>query len=167
MFRFSYGMMCVALIFSIQSGFAQTNNQPITGQSFSGEITIDAAPDRVWEVLTDVSQLTEIMGYEYVGEAKKFSKVGDEAQVKVWGDAGSFTLIRANLSKELRFNLDPENGSYICNCRWILSTSGQGTKVWFEERYTESGPQTKEDLEAQVKDFNEMFKKLKIKAEKK
>ena len=93
-------------------------------------------------------------------------KVGDEAQVKVWGDASSFMLIRSNRTKELRFNLDPENGSYICNCRWKLSESGNGTKVWFEERYTESAPQTEEDLEAQVKESNEMFKRLKLIVEK-
>lgn len=165
MFRFSYVMLGMALIFSFQLSYAQTKNQPITGQSFSGEVTINAAPDRVWEVLTDVGQLTEILGYEYISGAKEFGNVGDEAQVKVWGDASSFMLIRANRTKELRFNLDPENGSYICNCRWVLSKSGNGTKVWFEERYTESGPQTKEDLEAQAKDFNESLKKLKQKAE--
>ncbi|MFQ5709294.1 MAG: SRPBCC family protein [bacterium] len=167
MFRFSYFIMGVALIFSSQSGFTQTQNQPITGQSFSAEITINAAPARVWEILTDAGQLTGLLGYEFGGGAKTFAKVGDEAQVKVWGDAGSFTLIRANPGKELRFSLDPENGSYICSCRWVLSKSGTGTKLWFGERYTESGPQTKEDLEAQVKDSNERLRKLKLQAEKK
>jgi len=107
------------------------------------------------------------MGYEYLGGTKKFSKVGDNAQVKVWGDASSFALIRADQAKQLRFNLAPENGSYICNCRWLLSKSGNGTKVWFEERYTESAPQTKEDLDAQVRDTNEQFARLKRKAERK
>lgn len=167
MFRSFSLITFLALTFSCQSGFAQTKNQPITGQSFSGEIAINATPDQVWGVLTDVAQLTEILGYEYVSGTKRFSKVGEEAQVKVWGDASNFMLIRSNPIKELRFNLDPENGSYLCNCRWILSKSGNGTKVWFEERYTESDPQTKEDLEAQVKDSNERFNKLKLKAEKK
>lgn len=167
MSRFFYFIIVVAVIFTFQSVCAQTKNQPITGQSFSGEVTINASRDQVWEVLTDVGQLTEICGYEYVGGAKTFAKVGDEAQVKVWGDASSYILVRLNNKKELRFNLDPENGSYICNCRWVLSESEDGTRVWFEERYTESGPQTKEDLEAQVKDYNESMKKLKLKAEKK
>jgi hypothetical protein len=167
MLRFFYLVIVVALIFALQSVYSQTENEPITGQSFSGEVTINASPDQVWAVLTDVGQLTEICGYEYVGGAKTFSNVGDEAQVRVWDEPGSFMLVRANNNKELRFNLDPEDGSYICNCRWILSKSGDGTKVWFEERYTESGPQTKEDLEAQVKDYNKSFKKLKMKAENK
>ena len=145
MIRFSCFMVVVALFFSFQASSAQTINQPITGQSFSGEITINAAPNQVWEVLIDLDQLTEILDYEYVDGAKKLSKIGDEAQVKVWGEAASFMLVRANRSQELRFNLDPANGSYICACRWKLSKLKNGTKVWFEERYTESGSQTKED----------------------
>ena len=167
MLRFFYLIIIVALIPAFQSVYSQTKNEPITGQSFSGEVTINASPDQIWGVLTDASQLTEICGYEYVGGAKTFSKVGDRAQVMVWGEPGSFMLTRATGEKELRFNLDPENGTYICSCRWVLSKSGDGTKVWFEERYTESGPQTKEDIEAQVKDLNESFKKLKMKAENK
>jgi hypothetical protein len=75
-------------------------------------------------------------------------------------------LIRSNPKKELRFNLDPANGSYICNCRLILTDSGEKTKVWFEERYTESGAQTKEQLNDQVNELNNMLKKLKSEVEK-
>jgi carbon monoxide dehydrogenase subunit G len=154
------------LIFAFQSSRAQVINQSITGQDFSGEVTIDASPDQIWQVMTDVTQLAEICGYEYIGGAKTFEKAGDEAQVKVWDDVGSFMLVRMSDKSELRFNLDPENGSYICGCRWRLSKSGDGTKVWFEERYTESGPQTKDELDAQVSDFKESLNKLKEKAEK-
>ncbi len=167
MYRISMLVLPLALLFSAQSGFGQARNQGLTGQSFSGEITVNAASSQVWAVLTDAGQLTQIMGYEYVGGTKKFNKVGDEARVKVWGDASSFVLIRANRPKELRFSLDPENWTYICNGRWILSRSGKGTKVSFAERYTESSPQSKEDLEAQVKETNEMLRRLKLKAEEK
>jgi hypothetical protein len=167
MLRLSQLIIVGILFFISSSVYPQIINQSITGQGFSGEIIVDALPDQVWQVLTDVSQLAEICGYEYIGGAKTFAKPGDEAQVKVWGDVGGFMLVRTDNKSELRFNLDPENGSYICGCRWRLSKSGEGTKVWFEERYTESSPQTKEELDAQVKDFNESLNKLKEKAEKK
>ena len=167
MYRYSNFIIFLVLIFYIQTSFAQIKNQKIGGQSFSGDITINATPDQVWDVLTNAAQLTEIMGYEYSSGAKKFKKVGDEVQVKVWGEGSSFILIRSNTNKELRFNLDPENATYICSCRWILTKSGSGTKVWFGERYTESGPQTKEDIDSQVKESNEMLKRLKMKVEKK
>jgi uncharacterized protein YndB with AHSA1/START domain len=165
--RFINFLIFFALIFCIQSGFAQVKNDNISGQSFTGEITISESPDRVWHVLTDVKQFTDIMGYEYAGGIKKFDKIGDHTQVKVWGENGNLMLVYVSPNKELRFNLDPANGTYICNCRWILKELDKETKVMFEERYTESGPQTKEDLEAQVKEHNDMLKELKMKAEKK
>lgn len=166
MFRIINIVLGLVLMFSLQSGFAQAVNKNLTGQSFSGEIVVNAAPDQVYRALTDVGQLTEIMGYEYLDGAKKFNREGDGVRVKVWGDASRFALVRANPGKELRFNLDPANGSYICNCRWQLSKAGKGTKVRFEERYTESSPQSPADLAAQVKDTNQMFRRLKAKIEK-
>jgi hypothetical protein len=47
----------------------------------------------------------------------------------------------------------------------ISGQSYKGTNLKFEERYTESGPQTKEALEAQVKEHNDMLNKLKMKLE--
>ncbi|RMF58838.1 MAG: SRPBCC domain-containing protein [Calditrichaeota bacterium] len=166
MSRLTNLIIILFILFFIHIGVAQTQNQPLTGQSFSGEITLQASPEEVWNVLTNVSQLTDIMGYEYVGGAKSFARVGSKAQVKVWGDNSGFMVVRADKNRELRFNLDPDNGSYICNCRWVLSKSGNGTKVQFVERYTESGPQTREDLAAQVRETNEQFKRLKVKVEK-
>lgn len=157
----------LALILVSQSVYSQIENQQITGQSFEGEITVNVSPEQVWEVLTDVEQLTEICGYEYVGGSETFSEVGDVAQVKVWEDAASFMLVRANKPKQLRFIIDPENGSYICGCQWKLSKSEDGTKVWFEESYTESGPQTAEAIQAQAEELNEGLLRLKQKAEKK
>jgi len=164
--RIASFVLGLVLISSIQSGFAQAKNQKLSGQSFSGAITVNASPEQVWSVLTDATTFTKIMGYEYQGGSKKFSQVGAQARVKVWGDDSNFTLTRATSGKELRFNLDPANGSYICSCRWKLAKSGNGTKVWFEERYTESAPQSQADLDAQVKDTNEMLRRLKIAAEK-
>ncbi len=165
MSRMFFIICSVLFVFLLQFSFAQTQNQQLTGQRFSGEIIVQASPAKVWELLTDAPQFTEIMGYEYLGGAKKFTQVGSDARVKVWGDPSRFMLVRATPQKELRFNLDPANGSYICNCRWKLSKTANGTRVWFEERYTESSPQSKEDLTAQVKDANEMLGRLKHKVE--
>ncbi|RMF08429.1 MAG: SRPBCC domain-containing protein [Candidatus Neomarinimicrobiota bacterium] len=163
--RLIYIILGLMLGLSLQPVFAQAVNQPLTGQQFSGDFVINAAPAKVWQVLTDAAQLTSILGYEYLGGARKFSQAGSEAQVKAWGDASSFMLVRSVPYKELRFNLDPENGSYICNCRWVLSPAGKDTRVRFEERYTESGPQTADALQAQVKETNEKFQRLKQRVE--
>lgn len=165
--RIASFILALAVILAVNSGFAQTKNQKLSGQSFSGAITVNASPEQVWSVLTDAAAFTKIMGYEYQSGSKKFSQVGAQALVKVWGDESNFTLTRADAGKELRFNLDPANGSYICSCRWKLAKSGNGTKVWFEERYTESAPQSQADLDAQVKDNNEMLQRVKMAAEQK
>jgi hypothetical protein len=166
MVRLLYSVIFFSLILASQSIYSQIKNEQITGQSFKGEIAINASPGLVWEILMDVGQLTEICGYKYVSGAKIFSKVGDVALVKVWGDVANFMLVRSDNKKELRFIVDPGNGSYICGCQWKLSKSEDGTKVWYEEQYTESGPQTEEALEAQVKELNQSLMKLKQKAEK-
>lgn len=143
---------------------AQVANKKLGAQSFAGAITIKASPQAVWAVLTDVTKLSKAMGFEYSGAAK-FAKVGDHAQVKIWGDNCGLTLIYAKPAAELRFAIDPENGSYICQERWLLAPAAGGTKLSLDERYTESGPQTADDLAAQVKSFNEALARLKAMCE--
>lgn len=164
--RFSTLFLGLMMISCLESGTAQTKNEGITAQRFFGDVVIDSTPSHIWSVLTDAVSLTAILGYEYTGESAKFKKVGDWVPVKVWGDESNLTAVRMDPNKELRFNLDPKNGSYICVCAWKLSESGGTTKVEFEERYTESGSQTQEGLDAQVKEFNEMLGRLKARSEK-
>ncbi len=151
-------LFLLTALFSISS--AQVTNKKLGAQSFAGEITISANPQAVWTVLTDVAKLSKAMGFEYSG-ATKLAKAGDHAQIKVWGDNCGLTLLYAKPATELRFALDPENASYICQERWLLVPADSGTKVSLDERYTESGPQTAADLAAQVKSFDEALARLK------
>ncbi len=147
------------------TSFAQVSNKKLTAQSFNGEITVNASPQAVWAALTDVQKLSKAMGFDYTGAAKKLEKVGDHAPVKVWGDNLTVVLIHARPASELRFTLDPENASYVCQERWSLSPAGRGTKLALEERYTESAPQSAEEIAAQVKGFNEALARLKAMCE--
>lgn len=141
--------------------FAQVNNTKLTGQSFKGEVIVDASPKVVWAVITDIQKLSDIENFEYQGTPKKLTKVGDSVPMEVFGDKGTFVLTYAEPNEELRYTWEPENASYLCQERWVLSPSGNGTKIIFEDRYTESGPQTEEDIAAQVKLYNEALTKLK------
>ncbi len=164
--RYIFWIAALILVFAVQSGSAQTKNAPLSAQSFKGDITIQATPQQVWEALTDANFLTQLLGYEHIGGVKKFSRLGDHAKVKVWGENGTFMMVRAKPKKELRFSLDPESGSYLCSCRWKLTKTSNGTRVQYHERYTESGAQSKEELQQQVDHANKMLKKLKMVAEK-
>ena len=141
--------------------FSQVANKKLAGQSFSGELTINATSQAVWAVLTDVQKLASALNFEYKGAAKKLEKVGDNVQLKVWGDAGTYILIYAKSASELRFTWEPDNASYLCQERWTLAPAGKGTKLTYEERYTESGPQTADAIAEQVKSYNQALAKVK------
>ncbi len=147
------------------AGFAQTTNKKLTGQSFVGEITVNATPQAVWAVLTDLQKLSGVMNFGYTGPAKMLAKPGDGVAMKVWGDTGTFILIYQKPASELRFVWEPDNATYICQQRWRLAPAGSATKVSIEERYTESGPQSEADIAAQVKAYDEALARLKAKCE--
>ena len=162
---FNFGMI-VLLFIANYTIFAQVNNTKLTGQSFKGEITINATPKAIWSVLTDIQKLSEIENFGYEGTPKKLSKIGDSVPLKVFGDEGVFILIYSKPEAELRYTWEPDNASYLCQERWQLISSGNTTKVTFEDRYTESGSQTPEDIAVQVKSYNEALAKLKTVVEK-
>lgn len=154
----------VLLVVSANS-FAQVTNKKLTGQHFAGAIMINANPQAVWAVLTDVQKVGSALGFEFKGAPKKLEKVGDSVQLKVWGDTGTYILIYAKPGSELRYVWEPDNATYICQERWTLAPSDTGTKVTYEERYTESGPQTAEAIAEQVKSYNQALAKLKAMCE--
>jgi carbon monoxide dehydrogenase subunit G len=151
----------VGLLLLNTQGFAQVVNKKLTGQHFAGTITVNASPPAVWAVLTDVQKVGSALGFEYKGVAKKMEKAGDNVQMKVWGDSGTYILIYAKPGSELRYAWEPDNATYICQERWTLAPSGKGTKVTYEERYTESGPQTAEAIAEQAKNYEQALAKIK------
>ncbi|MDZ7343163.1 MAG: SRPBCC family protein [candidate division KSB1 bacterium] len=145
--------------------FAQVANKKLTGQSFTGEVMINAAPQAVWGVLTDAQKLAHVIGFEYTGSVKKLEKIGDNVPMKGFGDTGTLVIVYAQPAAELRFAWEPDNASYLCQGRWTLAAAGKGSKVTYIDRYTESGPQTPEDIAAQIKSYNEALTRLKAKCE--
>jgi len=158
-------LLVVTALLVSAAGFAQTTNKKLTGQSFVGEITVNATPQAVWAVLTDMQKLSSVMNFGYTDPAKTLAKPGDGVAMKVWGDTGTFLLIYQKPASELRFVWEPDNATYICQQRWRLTPAGSATKVSIEERYTESGPQSEADIAAQVKAYNEALARLKAKCE--
>lgn len=157
-------LFIAAILISI-GVFAQVNNTKLTGQSFKGEVIVDASPQAVWTALTDVQKLSDLENFKYQGAPKKLTKVGDSVSLEVFGDQGTLILTYAKPDEELRYTWEPDNASYLCQDRWVISSSENGTKVTYEERYTESGPQTAEDIAAQAKLYNEGLTKLKTTVE--
>jgi len=154
-------LLLFAIIFFTAPGFTQVINKKLTGQSFGGELIINASPQAVWAVITDVQKLGSALNFEYKGAPKKLEKVGDNVQMKVWGDAGTYILIYAKSGSELRYVWEPDNATYICQERWTLAPAGKGTKLTYEERYSESGPQTAAAIAEQIKSYNQALARVK------
>lgn len=149
------------IVFTAAQSSAQVVNKKLTAQSFSGEVAINASSQAVWAVITDVQKLGGALNFEYKGAPKKLEKVGDNVQMKVWGDAGTYILIYAKPGSELRYVWEPDNATYICQERWTLTPVGKGTKLTYEERYSESGLQTAEAIAEQVKSYNQALARVK------
>ncbi len=140
-------------------------NTSIGGQVFRGSIEINTSAEKVWAVLTDLKTFTPAIGFEFLSGKEKVGTVGDTARIKVWSDKTTYLLTYVDVNNELRFALEPDNASYICQKRWILESNGKKTKLTLIDIYTESGKQSQESLDKQVADWEKKLAKLKALAE--
>jgi uncharacterized protein YndB with AHSA1/START domain len=140
---------------------AQVGNSKLSGQSFKGATVVNASSEKVWAILTNPKHLPELLEYELLETARKLDKLGSNLKLKALGDPGRMFLTYSKPLSELRFSWQPDNGTYLCQEEWTLKKSGKGTKITYQTRYTESGPQSKEDIAAQVKAGNDMLVRLK------
>jgi uncharacterized protein YndB with AHSA1/START domain len=133
----------------------------IAGQTFSGEVTVQATASEVWSAITDVEELANLMGFVRLGGGARLAEVGDHASLRHGGDAGVLFVSYVKPDRELRLTWEPENGSYICRDLWILIPTEKGTAVRYEVRYTESGKQSEDAIRQQEADYQRALTALK------
>jgi hypothetical protein len=160
----TFAVFFIGFIFN---SMAQVINSPLTGQQFKGSLVIYAPVEKIWSLLTDVKKHSVIMGSEYKGGSKTFKIAGESARLKEMGDEGTLFLSFVKQGSEIRFNWEVDNGSYLCQERWLLSAENKGTNVTFIERYTESGKQSSEELSKQTSYYDEVLNRLKQMSESK
>ena len=141
-------------------------NYPLAGQVFEGEIVIDAPPEKIWATLTNLKDFCAIMDFEFQSGKEQVAATGDTARMKVWSDACTYLVTYVATNKELRLAVEPDNASYICQKRWLLTPEGKSTRVRLIDRYTESGEQSAESLRQQVEAWKGSLAHLKAMAEK-
>ncbi len=124
---------------TIGTAYSAVENSPIGGQVFKGQVEINASADKVWALLTDLKTFTPAIGFEFLSGKQKVDAVGDTARIKVWSDNTTYLLTYIDPNKELRFALEPDNASYICQKRWLLDSNGKKTILKLIDIYTESG----------------------------
>jgi len=158
-------LLILFVLLCVQDSFSEVTNKQMSAQVFEGEVIINAPPEKVWAVLTNLEQFAEFMDFEWQSGNKTVSKVGDTARMKVWSDNTTYFLTYAEPNKELRLALEPDNASYICQKRWILTPEGDKTKVQLIDIYTESSQQSEESINSQIEGWNGHLAKLKEMAE--
>ena len=153
-------LLILFLVVSVQDSFSEVTNKQMSAQVFERQVIVNAPPEKIWAVLTNLEQFTGFMGFEWQSGNKTVSKVGDTARMKVWSDNTTYFLTYADPNKELRLALEPDNASYICQKRWILIPEGEKTKVQLIDIYTESGQQSEESINSQIEGWNGHLAKL-------
>ena len=103
-------------------------------------IDVAAAPQAVWSYLTSGrNYVTWCPRWAAPANAKlNLTKVGDVLDFKdEWGNGGRSIVTFYAAGKELRVSHEPDNGSYVCQARVVLTPSGNMTNVKFVEQYTD------------------------------
>jgi len=131
---------------SSASNGGDVKNSKLNAESFHGQVEIDASTQDIWKVVSNAKSLCALLNYELMSGATDFQKPGDYIRAKSWGDASTMIPTMVVPNEELRFGFDPDNASYFCNQRWVLTPKGKKVVVQFTLTYTESGTQSEEDI---------------------
>ena len=105
-----------------------------------GKFEIKAPPAAVWATLTTWDGFGTLTGFKPAGSQKSFSKIGDSTAAQVWDDKGTLVVTGLVPQKELRVAWEPENASYLCAKRVVLTSSAGGTSLEYWDRYTDEQP---------------------------
>jgi uncharacterized protein YndB with AHSA1/START domain len=131
-------------------GHAEYRQIPVVRHTMKGEIA--APPAAVWAQLTKGKNLvTWCPVWKSPANAKVvLAKVGDVLDyTDEYGNGGRSVVTYLVPNKEIRVAHEPNDGSYVCQARLVLTPRGKGTEIEYVEQYTdESAPA---DLEATAK----------------
>ena len=136
-------LSAVALPFFLISPLFPVSQVPSTqtgAQVFEGEIMVDAPPEKVWDIFTDLKKFSEVMGFKWQSGKEKVSNAGDTARMRVWSDDTTYLLTFVEPGKEK-------------------------VAVVLYDIYTKSGGQSEEELQQQIDAWQGHLEKLKSMAE--
>jgi len=106
------------------------------------EAQVAAPPSAVWAQLTQGKNLvTWCPMWKAPANAKvSLARVGDVLDfTDDWGNGGRSVVTYLAKDKEIRVTHEPNNGSYMCQARLVLSPAGGGTKLSWTDSYTDDG----------------------------
>jgi uncharacterized protein YndB with AHSA1/START domain len=104
------------------------------------QIEIKATPAQVWKALTDADKVQSWCPlWKAAAQVKPLTSVGQTIAFKDdWGNVGKSVVIFVDAGKELRVAHVPDNGSYLCQTRFVIAPGAQGTVVHVTEQYSDA-----------------------------
>lgn len=164
---FSFLLFADLLLSGQDDGVAVSKMALITCE---GSTQIDATPSVVWTALTDADMAQQWCPYWKDAEATHaLTKVGQTiSYTDNWGNTGKSVVIYAKPNQELRVAHVPDDGSYVCQTKFVLQPNGENTAVTVTEQYSDNlDVPTDRDTAAQVKkEIESYIASLKAVAEK-
>lgn len=161
MFRGTTAMWTMVAILAWAGAVAAAPRQIPTVQ-ISAEGQIAAPPVAVWAYMTSGKNAAAWCP-EWKSPSNgsvKLEKVGDVLDfTDQWGNKGRSIVTYIMKDRELRVANEPDDGSYMCQTKLVLTSDPGGTKIRYDEQYTDaSAPESLKTTAAQVE--TEMQKTL-------
>ena len=109
--------------------------------TIDGSVEIGAPPAEVWSALTDGDKVQSWcpMWKKAPVATRSLASLGASIAFQdEYGNAGKSVVIYVEPAKELRVAHVPDNGSYLCQAKFVLEGKGSGTVVKVTEQYSDA-----------------------------
>ena len=149
MFNRSGWMTLVAVLAVGAPLTAAADTKQIPMVVIHSETQIAAKPAAVWTYITTGKNFaTWCPEWKSPKNAKiVLSRVGESVDFQdQWGNGGRSVVTYAVGSRELRVAHEPMKGDYVCQAKFVLTASGNGTHLDFWDQYSDASSPA--DLEA-------------------
>ena len=146
--RAPIGLICGALLLA---NAATATPARVTTMRLTAETDVAAPPQAVWGWITNGKNLvTWCPVWKSGANAKvRITKIGDVLDFSdEWGNGGRSIVTYVNKNKELRVAHEPDNGSYMCQSKFLIAADASGAHVTWIEQYTEEQPKEAADKNA-------------------
>ena len=131
-------LVCVLSAMPVAAGDVSVSKMALV--TIDGSIDVAAPPARVWAALTDADKVQSwcaIWTQPPVG-GKSLATLGSTVTFKdEYGNEGKSVVLYVDPMKELRIAHVPDNGSYVCQAKFILEGKGNATTVRVTEQYSD------------------------------
>jgi hypothetical protein len=108
--------------------------------TFEGKMEVKASPAQVWAALTDADKAPSWYPYWKTNKpAQALTSIGQTMiYIDGWNNKGKSVVIYIDKGKELRLAHMPDDGSYVCQSKFIIEPKGIATMVTIIEQYSDN-----------------------------